>query len=70
MSKAMGITTNLSGSSLISDRSQVWIEDIGKRIDEKNIVASPRVGVDYAEECATWNWRFRIADSKWTSKAK
>jgi hypothetical protein len=26
------------------------------------------VGVDYAGECAHWNWRFRIAGNAWTSK--
>lgn len=70
MSKALGITTPLSGVTLLEKESPIWIEDRGFVVSEKNIIASPRVGVDYAEECALWNWRFRVKDSKWTSPAK
>jgi len=68
--KALGITTQLTACSLIEEDSPIWIEDRGINIDEHQIIASPRVRVDYAEECAAWNWRFRIKDSKWTSRAK
>ena len=70
MSKALGITTTHTGTDMTHPDSQIWIEDHGKIIKPNNIIASPRVGVDYAEECAQWNWRFRIAKNKWTSKAK
>lgn len=70
LSKALGISTDHYGVSLIEKTSPIWIEDRGNNIAEDNIIASPRVGVDYAEECALWDWRFRIKDSKWTSPAK
>jgi len=70
MSKALGITKPWTGTSLVSPDSSIWIEDRGIEIAAKNIIASPRVGVDYAEECALWDWRFRIKDSKFTSPAK
>jgi len=70
MSKALGITTAFTGVTLLSKESPIWIEDRGYKITADNIIASPRVGVDYAAECALWNWRFRIKDSKWTSAAK
>jgi len=70
LSQALGITTRYSGCSLFEDSSHVWIEDRGEKLTEKEIIASPRVGVAYAQECALWNWRFRIIDSKWTSPAK
>ena len=70
MSKALGITKDWTGTSLLTPESPIWIEDRGFNIAGKNIIASPRVGVDYAEECALWNWRFRIRDSKFTSPAK
>lgn len=70
MSKAMGITKAYTGHSLTAADSEIWIEDRGTVLSEKDIIASPRVGVDYAEECALWNWRFRVKDSKWTSPAK
>ncbi len=70
LSRALGIRTEHSGLSFLDKSSPIWIEDRGETIDENTIIASPRVGVDYAEECAAWNWRFRVKDSKWTSKAK
>ena len=70
MSKALGITKQHTSISLFSKDSPIWIEDRGIKIADKNIIASPRVGVDYAEECALWDWRFRIKDSLWTSVAK
>jgi len=66
----LGITKTWTSTSLIDETAVIWIEDRGATVAEKNIISSPRVGVDYAEECALWNWRFRIKDSKWTSKAK
>ncbi len=70
LTKALGISTNQNGVSLTDKKSPIWIEDRGDVILEKNIIASPRVGVAYAEECALWDWRFRVKDSKWTSRAK
>jgi len=67
---ALGINKEHTGLNLLDKKSPIWIEDRGVTILEKNIIASPRVGVGYAEECALWNWRFRVKDSKWTSRAK
>lgn len=68
MSAALGIRTAHSGFSLVGENSPIWIEDRGLSLSENEIVAGPRVGVDYAAECASWNWRFRIKNSAWTSK--
>ena len=54
VSKALGITTRLTGTSLRGDR--VWIEDAGLEVTE--IVTGPRVGVDYAGEDAARPYRF------------
>ena len=70
LSKALGISTQHTGLSLLSAKSNIWIEDHGIDIAADEIIASPRVGVAYAEECALWPWRFRMKDSKWTSPAK
>ena len=70
LSKALGITKQYTGTSLVDKNGSIWIEDRGTIIDQQDIIASPRVGIDYAEECALWDWRFRIEGSKWTSKAK
>ena len=70
LTKALGIHTGHTGLSLVEKGTPIWLEDTGEHIAEENIVASPRVGVDYAGECALWDWRFRVRGSKWTSRAK
>jgi DNA-3-methyladenine glycosylase len=70
MSKALGITTENTGIDLTHPNSKIWIEDHHITINPENIIESPRVGVAYAEECAGWDWRFRIKGNKWASKAK
>jgi DNA-3-methyladenine glycosylase len=59
VSQALGITTKLTGSSLLGDR--IWIEDHGLEVDAGGITAGPRVGVDYAAEDAARPYRFRVA---------
>ncbi|NND06920.1 MAG: DNA-3-methyladenine glycosylase [Saprospiraceae bacterium] len=67
LSQALDITMQQNGQ-LLDGSQHIWIEDHGQVIDPEHIIRSPRVGVDYAEECAAWNWRFRIKDNSWTSK--
>lgn len=67
LSRAMGICTEHTGTALYQAHSPIQIEDWGETVSEENIIASPRVGVDYAAECALWKWRFRIKNSIWTS---
>ncbi len=68
MTKALGIHTKHSGASLLDPASLVWLEDRGDYLSSEDVIASPRVGVDYSGECAKWDWRFRIKNSAWTSK--
>lgn len=58
LSKALGITTKLSGTSL--GGSRVWIEDHDLHADEQFVQTGPRVGIDYAEEDAARPYRFII----------
>jgi DNA-3-methyladenine glycosylase len=69
LSQALGITTAHYGLPLTMGEL-IWLEDEGIQIAPENIIASPRVGVDYAGEDALLPWRFRIRDNSWTSKAK
>jgi len=63
LAKALGITTRLTGKSL--QGNEVWIEDRQILLTANEIVASPRIGVDYAEEDALRPYRFR-ADAQIT----
>ena len=67
---ALGITTQYTGLSIVDNNSLIWVEEAGNVVTESQMKASPRVGVGYAEECALWDWRFRLKSSRWTSKAK
>lgn len=68
LTKALGIKLTHDGFDLQGDR--IWIEDLGEKVTNPNIIRSPRVGVDYAGEDARNPWRFRIKNSPWTSPAK
>ena len=68
MSIAMGIHLSDYGQNLTENR--IWIEDRNEKIIKNQIIASPRVNIDYAEEDKDLPWRFRIKDNKWTSPAK
>jgi len=61
MSKALGIQKIHTGMDLCQPDSIIWLEDRATLINPKDITASPRVGIDYAEECVSWPWRFRIS---------
>jgi DNA-3-methyladenine glycosylase len=68
LTMALGINSKHNGISLFGDT--IWLEDKGISVKKNQIIASPRVGVDYAEEWAIKPWRFRIKNNPWTSKAK
>ena len=68
LSQALGIKTVHTGIDLLKKESPIWLEDRGIHFSENDIIASPRVGIAYAKECANWPWRFRVKNSKWTSK--
>jgi DNA-3-methyladenine glycosylase len=58
LSKAMGFHTQQNGALLTDPKAPVWIEDAG--INQFEIARGPRIGVDYAAECAAWPWRFWV----------
>ena len=68
LTQALGITTTYYGTDLTGDT--IWIEDRGDVVPDELVVASPRVGIDYAGDDVTLPWRFRVKNSKWTSLAK
>ncbi len=68
VSQALGITTHHYGTDLLGD--VIWIEDHNRKVPKKHILASPRVGIDYAGEDAQLPWRFRIKNNPYTSLAK
>ena len=69
LSQALGITPALTGLPVTG--KVLWFEDHGKLVTPTDIVASSRVGLEYAgAEAVALPWRFRLCDSKWTSPAR
>ncbi len=56
LSRALGITTELTGTNLLGNR--IWIEDHNNSISKEEIVTGPRIGIDYADEDANRPYRF------------
>ena len=56
IAQALGIRTSMTGTKLGGD--VLWIEDRGIVVNDKDIEAGPRIGVDYAGEDAKKPWRF------------
>lgn len=66
LSKALGIDKGLNAKDLLGD--EIWIEDNGLIFGEDQIVASARVGVDYAEDHALLPWRYYVKGNSFVSK--
>jgi len=60
----MGINKLHNSISLTGDA--VWIED--RNIQIRNICATTRVGINYAEEYIDKPWRYYIEGNKWVSR--
>ena len=66
LAKAMGIDKNLNAKDLCGD--EIWMEDTALVIKPEDVVAVPRVGVDYAGDHALLPWRYYIKGNKFVSK--
>ncbi len=62
MAQALGIEKKHNG--LMLDGDMIWLEDRGVIVSKEDIIAGPRVGVDYAGDDALQPWRFRIKGKK------
>jgi len=66
VSKALGIQVIHSGTDLCSD--SIFIVDDAFHAKDSSIIATPRIGVDYAEEDALLPYRFMIKDHPHVTK--
>ena len=68
MSMALGIHSSNTGLSL--QGPEILIEDRGIKVSKKDIVATTRVGVAYAQDDAYLPYRFYIKGNAYVSKGK
>lgn len=64
--QAMKIDRGLNKTKAFGKGCQLWIED-GEIVRPSQIIASPRIGVDYAGKWAKKKWRFYIKDNQFVS---
>ena len=67
LAQALGITVKDSGTLLMGNF--IWLEDQNINYTNQDILASPRVGVQYAGKDAHNPWRFQVKNSPWVSPA-
>lgn len=68
VSKTLGIFTQHTGWSLHSD--ELFIASDGFAAGKKDIISSPRIGVDYAGDDAALPYRFTLRDNPYVSGKK
>ena len=68
VTKALDIKTSHTGISL--QASSLFISDDGWKTPQENILATPRIGVDYAEEDALLPYRFMLKANPHVSKSR
>lgn len=68
VSRALGITTNYNGVALTNNT--IFIAKDDYVLNEKDIIATARIGVNYAEEDALLPYRFILTTSKYVSGKK
>jgi len=66
LAQALKITRDHNELLLTDD--QLFIEDVGLKIKPSQIIASPRIGIDYAQEAKHWELRFTIKDNFFISR--
>jgi len=69
MSKALALHKQYDALSLCMSDSLFWIEAEAV-LPPNQIVATPRIGIDYAEESIDWPWRFYENGNRWVSKRR
>ena len=67
LTQALGITVANSGASLKDNL--IWLEDQNIFYSNQDIIAGPRVGIQYAGKDAQKSWRFQIENSPYVSPA-
>jgi len=66
LAKAMGIDMSFNKKDIQGD--EIWISDNGFTLSSDQIIAGPRIGVDYAAEDALLPWRYFVKDNKFVSR--
>ncbi len=65
VTKALAIDRRLNAMSAVDPATGLWLEDRGVRVPRRSIIATPRIGVDYAGPIwSQKHWRFHFSPRK------
>lgn len=64
---ALGIDKTFNGENFRGKR--IWLENF-REFPDTEIIAGPRIGIDYAEEFAEMPWRFRLKNNQFVSGSR
>lgn len=67
LAQAMGIYSEYSGIPITESKSLLKCFKLHNN-SSVNIATSRRIGINYAEECVDWEWRFTMKNNKYISK--
>lgn len=68
VSKALGLNRQHTGMNLLEN--EIYVMDDGHKLPRAKIIASKRIGVDYAAEDALLLYRFHIEGNRFVSKSQ
>lgn len=66
LAKALGLKKHFNGTDILGD--EIWIEDSSKVYRDKEIVAAPRVGMNFEGPYKTIPWRFYVKANPFVSR--
>lgn len=67
LSQALGLNYNMTGTSLLEDKT-MWVAEDGFTIEKEEIIKTTRIGVGYAGADALLLRRYYLKNSPWISK--
>ena len=65
--QALNITKEDYGEDLCGNNIYI-LDNKNNKNSAMNIITSPRINIDYAEECKNFLWRYYIEDNKFVSR--
>ena len=68
VSRALGIFTHHTGTSLLGD--EIFVTDDGCKLKQNEVLTTTRIGVDYAAEDSLLPYRFIVKESPYVSGKK
>jgi len=64
--KALKVDKKLNNEDMVEGKKIYFLD--GEEIKEEDILATPRINIDYAKKSRNWLWRFVVKNAKFASR--